>query len=302
MKKTLFHHPAHEEGIIEVAHSFGMGELDWSRVEYVLIDPHGSMEVPPIDGLNEHLAQYGAETIHRYLAVKCDLGTAQLREALLRRLPNAVTIHFKMNRGLADPNRHSSFALPSLIERASPSVQQALLARHARGLEAVQEILSRIPEQATITLLHSTPVFRYKSATQDDVKDAESLKAYLDKICGIRGPEIHTCLITGDADGSTRGDMQLYEALQKRVDPAEFSFVENDPYVTQTGKHLTSDYMKLHPDRVSVVDWRKDLLAEGSASEGTFQLDSTRIDSTKVERIADLFAESLIELGPRVGS
>lgn len=295
MQPSFLDHPAERAGLITITDSLtrGFKAKDLRDIKYVLIDPHGSLEVPPIPGLEHHLGRYDSDSIHRYLATERDLGIPELRARLLDLLPNTVAIHFNINRGLADPNRQPPFALSSIGKQADPSVQKALLARHIRSGKAVDEILAQLPNDVRISLLHSTELYEAPDLRTLDLSTPANFRAYLDAVCGVGQVEYRNCFITGDADGSTHGDRQFRLTLERHLQAEGIPSVLDSPYVTKLGRHMTSSYMLRHPGRVNAVDWRKDELAEGSGADGTFVLDRSMSDPKKVDRIANLFADAL---------
>ena len=295
MKTSFLDLPAERSGLISVTDSMSRTSKarDLSQVQHVIIDPHGSWKVPPVRGLEEHLARYDSRSIKRYFATERDLGVPELRGALLDRLPNALAIHFNVNRGLADPNRQPSFALPALTKAAPAATQKELLARHIAAGKAVDAILARLNGNVRISLLHSTEFYKAPDLKELDLSCAADFERSLDAVCGIGPVEYQNCFITGDANGSTHGDRRFRLALQSHLMAIGIPFVLDDPYVTQLGRHLTSSYMLSYPGRVNAVDWRKDALAEGSGKDGTFALDRSEADPKKIECIAELFADAL---------
>ncbi len=273
MRASVLDHPEEKNGLIEVTHSFGSRGVDLSQVQHLIIDPHGSWDVPPVRGVEDHLAQYGSNTVRRHLAVERDLGIPELKDGLLARLPNALAINFRVNRALADPNRRPEVAFSELMKAADPAVQAALMDWHKRGLVAVDEILALVNPNARISLLHSTEIFDYPAPSAEDVKDAASFEAYVDRVCALRCAEFQNCIITGAGDEPSRGDGHFNQVLQRNLTSVGIPFALDNPYATHFGRHLTSDYMRARLDRVNAMDWRKDLLAEGSATDGTFALD-----------------------------
>lgn len=297
MSISFLDHPGEREGLIEVRHSLtnASGDADLRNVKHVIIDPHGSWEVPPVTGLENHLGQYDSDSVQRHLAVERDLGIPELRDQLVDRVPDTLAINFKVNRALADPNREPAFALQSIMNPADPAVKAALQDWHARGLTAVDQILAKVAPGARVSLLHSTEFFDYPALTDEDLKSPEAFKAYMDRVVAAREKEYQNCIMTGDADGSTRADGQFTDLLTARLTADGIPFALNNPYVTKLGRHVTSRYMEARPGRVNAMDWRKDMLATGSGAENTFALDTSVPDAAKVDRVAELFAETLKE-------
>lgn len=297
MGVSFLDHPAERNGVINVTHSLGSGRgaQDIKRVRNAIIDPHGSLKVPQVDGLEDYLSTLDFATLQRLLAVEADLGIPALRAALVARLPDTLAIDFEGNRGLVDPNRRLEFALQPVVNGAAPSVKQGLLGWHAEGLNAVDQILGQMGPDVRVSLLHSSEVFEYPTLTDADLRDAASFKAYLDRVCAIREKEYNRCIMTGDKDGSTRADAVFNGLLMRRLAALGIPYAVDNPWVTKLGRHKTSDYMSARPDRVNAMDWLKPDLATGAVGDGTFALDTSEPDPEKVDNIAGIIADTLKE-------
>ncbi len=300
---SFLDHHAEREGLIDVRHSIqhaNLKTLDLSRVDHLIIDPHGSLTIPPVQGLQEFLERHDGEAIRRYLAVERDLGIPELRNELLAQVPGTLAVSFNVNRGWIDPNRTPAAALRNIVAKAPQEVRDELMDRHIRSLAAVDEILARLKPGVKVTLAHSTEPFNEsdRSVHDLDLSKPENLVRFLEVRTNVgegRGPVIPVCFITGKGDEPTQDDAFFRKALQDRLTAQGTPFSEDDPYATLHGRHKTSDYMRARPGDVNCVDWPRDMLATGEVRDGTFSLTDSEADPGKVATLAGMFAEALRE-------
>ena len=296
-------HSAEYGGLIDVRHSIqhtNAKTLGLENVDHLIIDPHGSLAIPPVQGLQEFLDRYDAERLRQYLAVRRDLGIPEFRDALLREIPNTLAVSIDFSRGLADPNRTKDHALQNIVRHAPDSVRAGLSNLHSQALTAVDEILTQLKPGVKITLAHSTEPFNDAEPGLEDLDllEPESFDRFLRVRTNVgkgRGPVIPVCFITGRGDEPTRDDSLFRSILQARLMALGIPFDEDDIYSTRFGEHMTSSYMRARPGDVNAVDWPRDMLATGEVRDGSFSLTDSEADSVKVEVIANLHADALRE-------
>ncbi len=300
---SFLDHPAEAE-LIEIQHSIPKSSdsktIDLGDVKHLIINPHGSIEVPPVRGLEQFLSRHDSESIRRYLAVERDLAASELSAALAEQVPNTLSIGFRVNRGIIDPNRTVRHALRNIISNAPKDVRAELLARHKRALAAVDEIFGKLNPGVKVSLVHTTEPFDEadQKVHELDLSNPSKLKRFLEVRTNVgkgHGPVIPVCFITGKGDGPTRDDSAVREALQARLKAKGIILSEDNPYHTDVKRHKTSHYMRARPGYVNAVDWPRDMLGTGEIEDGTFSLTESVADSKKVENVAAMFAEAIKE-------
>ncbi len=303
---SFLDHPAEREELIEISHSIpkivGSKTMGLEDVDHLIVDPHGSLALPKVRGLDKFLSDHDYEMVRRYLAVARDLGMPEYCDVLLKMLSNSLAIRFNVNRGLVDPNRTPAYAMGNIMKKAPREVRTELMARHIRALRAVDEIIANLKPGVKITLAHSTEPFNDadRSVNDLDLSDPANLARYLEVRTNVgsgHGSVIPVCFITGRGDGWTYCDDGFRKRAEAHLDFLKIPYSHDDPYATKAEKHLTSRYMRARPGDVNAIDLPRDMLATGEIADGTFSLTESVADSKKVERIAELFAESLRAAG-----
>lgn len=286
-----------EGGLITISHSIPKQKhsktMDFRDIKYLLIDPHGSSQIPLEDKADLYLPS-DSQLIHALIQGEKDAGVPELCADILQRVPDGMTINVNFSRAILDANRTPEYALGKIVTPESPEMVSRMLHDiHRKALTAIDNVIGRLPPHVKILCLHSMKTNYVEDP--EIAADIQIIRSYLEAWEQSIGMAPHTpvCLLLGPEGEEALADMKMKDAVEDVFRKEHIATKVDDPYKTVRNKDKTTDYMLARPGSILALDFPKDLLCRGSAGDHTFSYISSEADPVKVSKMGEILAKAL---------
>lgn len=261
-------------------------------VKYVLLDVHGSHNMPFPIAVEKHLPQDN-ELMQHLNSLEADAGVPALTNQIVQQVPGGMGIHVNVARSILDGNRILSHAVRGVLHPDAPAEVKNILADiHRQFIDSIDRFIASLHPKTKLVCLHSmwpnTPVNQQTLA-----HDPESIRAYIYSYesCLNSGVSRNVCFISPPEANKAATDVEMTNAFGSALNQTGIHWEKDKPFRAEA-KDQTTRYALNHPHHTFIVDIPKHLLCEGERTDKTFSCFS-KPDSSKVNKIALSMAEAL---------
>lgn len=271
------------------------------EADVVLLSPHSGNSRKLLERLDGAFDDSPA-VVDEYLRIDADFGADALACGIAREIAvisgdlRVDVVEVLYERGIVDPNRVSKVARRNVLDYGHLSRHQDFLRQmHYRTLEIVDKVLAQVGRTQGLFLdVHSMAPYSPEGLVGEH---PGLLKAYnFSYGRSRRGNRRYLDLVTSIPRDGIIANPILFERVQSALSNAGMDFRLNNPY-PKPGypaiNIMSTAYMLRYPGLA--LDFPKDMLSEGKAEDEGWDIADLKFDGSKVENIAKILADALIQ-------